>query len=267
MSGEMRTSLRRGLAVLLALGSEEAAAAGGLTVTQATVVTGREKSQISRTLKTLAELGLVDRDPSTLAYRLGWHLLALAAHAGDQRLLEAAGPLLARLVSDLGEGAHLSVLQGSEVLTVLSRPSAQAVQAVGWVGRTVPAYCTSSGRALLLDHDIEGLRSIWPQRRLGRAGPRSPRDIAELHERIVHARARGFTEVDEELEPGLVAVAAPVRDARGRIVAAVDVSAPKFRFEDRLVPTGKKVMAAAAALSHLVDWGSGRSRGLQRAGI
>ena len=232
-------------------------------MTQVTALTGREKSQISRTLKTLAELRLVDRDPSTLAYRLGWHLFALAAHAGDQRLLEAAGPVLTRLVGELGEGAHLSVLQGNEVLTVLSRPSSRAVQAVGWVGRTVPAYCTSSGRALLFDQDLESLRLLWPQRRFTRAGPRAPRNLDELHERIISARARGFAEVDEELEAGLVAVAAPVRDARGRIVAAVDVSAPKFRFGSKLVPAGQKVKAAADGLSRLVEWSGGPTRGTQ----
>ncbi|CAN5687148.1 IclR family transcriptional regulator [soil metagenome] len=246
------TSLRRGVDVLLALGSQEAAAAGGLTVTRVTAMTGREKSQISRTLKTLAELGLVDRDPSTLAYRLGWHLFALAARAGDQRLLETAAPLLARLENELGEGAHLSVLQGKDVLTVMSKPSARAVQAVGWVGRTVPAHCTSSGRALLLDHDLDDLRALWPQRRLPRAGPRSPRDVTQLHELIVRSRPRQFVRVDEELEPGLVAVAAPVRDGRGRITAAIDVSAPKFRLQEGLHAAGRRVKSTADELSRLV---------------
>jgi len=260
MPGTTGTSLRRGIAVLLALASDDARA-GGLGVTRIAALTGHEKSQISRTLKTLAELGLVDRDPSTLAYRLGWQLFALASHAGDQPLLAAASPLLDRLVSGLGEGAHLSVLQGTDVLTVLSKSSERAVRAVGWVGHTVPAYCTSSGRALLLDHSIEDLKVLWPGRRFDRAGPRSPSHLAELHERIEVARALGYSVADEELEQGLVGVAAPVRDLRGRIVAAIDVSAPKFRLADTVDHAARKVRVAADELSHIVDWNTARGEG------
>ena len=82
--------MRRGLEVLLSLGSDAAIAHGGLGVTRIAEMLGREKSQVSRTLKTLAEYGLVDRDPDTLAYRLGWRIYALASLAGEPRLLDEA---------------------------------------------------------------------------------------------------------------------------------------------------------------------------------
>src|ERR671914_1021127 len=154
------TNLRRELAILMVLGGEEAVEDGGLGVVRIADLIGREKSQVSRTLKTLAESGFVDRDQSTLHYRLGWRFFALAARAGEQRLLSAAPPLLERLVKDLGETAHLSVLQGAEVLTVLSKSPSHAVTAVGWSGRTVPVYCTSSGRALLFDYDQDALSEV-----------------------------------------------------------------------------------------------------------
>ena len=101
---------------------------------------GREKSQVSRTLRVLAEYGLVDRDPVTLGYRLGWRLLAMAGRSSNAALAAAVDPVLQRLVRELGERAHLSVLQGAEVLTVLSEAPDRAIQASGWIGRTVPAY-------------------------------------------------------------------------------------------------------------------------------
>ena len=169
-------NLRRELAILTVLGGEEAVEGGGLGVVRIAELIGREKSQVSRTLKTLAESGFVDRDGATLQYRLGWRFFALAARAGEQRLLSVAPALLERLVKNLGETAHLSVLQGTEVLTVLSKSPLHAVKADGWAGRTVPIYCTSSGRALLFDHDDEAIQSLLSdvefrelrQRRVGR---------------------------------------------------------------------------------------------------
>ena len=103
------TSLGRGLDILLALGSPEATENGGLGVVRIAERVGREKTQVSRALKTLASYGLVDRDPDTLDYRLGWRLFALAAQAGEQRLLEEARPVCEELVEEFRaqRGHHL----------------------------------------------------------------------------------------------------------------------------------------------------------------
>lgn len=244
--------MRRGVEVLLALGSEQAIAQGGLGVTRIAEQLGREKSQISRTLKILAEHGLVDRDPDTLAYRLGWRIFALANLAGERRLLDEGRPLLQRLVARLSERAHVSVLQGTDTLTIASESSAQSLQAVGWVGRMVPAYCTSVGQALLLDHSRAELGMVFEDVRFERLGPNTARNVAQLAARIEAARERGYALADEEMEPGLLAVAAPVRDAHGRIVAALNVSGPRFRLIDRVDVMGREVAAAAVELSKAI---------------
>ncbi len=210
----------------------------------------REKSQVSRVLKVLAECGFVERDPDTLKYSLSWELFALAARAGDQRLLTAAPALLSELVEQLGETAHLSVLRGPEVLTLLSEQPPHAIRAVGWSGRRVPAHCTASGRALLLDHDLAALEDVFGDEPLAAlAAPAAPQTLAELHKRILASRTLGWCRVDGEFEPGLVAAAAPVRGLRGRIVAAVNVSAPEFRFSGRLEEAGPAIKHAADRLS------------------
>lgn len=239
------TSLPRGLAVLEALASDEALS-GGLGVLRIAHLVRQDKSQVSRTLRTLAEHGFVDRDPETRAYRLGWALFALAARAGDLRLVSVAEPIVRDLAESLGERAHLTVLRGSEVLTVLSYGTPHAIEAAGWVGRTVPAHCTSAGYALLADADLSALLANVE---LARLGPNAPRTLAEVAERVAAARERGWAVADEDFEPGLVAVAAPVRDFGGRVSAALNVSAPKFRLGERLDEAGRAVALAAAELS------------------
>lgn len=237
------------MAIVLALGEKEANGGEALGVVQIAELVGREKSQVSRTLQTLAEYGMVERDATTRGYRLGWRLYALAARAGEPRLLAAARPAIARLVGALGERAHLSVLDGVQALALLSEGPSWAVQASGWVGRRVPAHCSSAGRALLLDHDRQELETLFAGVELERLGPASPTSVAEVAERIAEARELGYTAVDDELEAGLVAVAAPVRDFGGRIVAALDVSGPKFRFGAHLRSAGPEVAAVADDLS------------------
>lgn len=248
-AGDRETSIRRSLEVLLSLGSEPAIESGGLGVTRIADLLGREKSQVSRTLKTLATFGLVDRDPDTLAYRLGWRIYALASLAGDRRLLDLARPILKGLVNAFEERAFLSILQGSGTLTLLSESAPTSLQASGWVGRETPAYCTSVGQVLLLDEDRASLDRLFNGVTFQPLGPGTPRNLDDLVDRIALARTRGYALADEEMEAGLVAAAAPVRDPSGRIVAALNVSGPKFRLGTRLDDAGAALVAAAADLS------------------
>lgn len=241
MTAGAATGLRRGLAILLAFESGRE-----LGVTRVAELVGQDKAYVSRTLKVLADHGLVERDPETLAYRLGWRVFALAAVAGDERLAAVAPDRLRELVRTFEEAAYLSVLQGAGVLTVMSEPPPRSVQAVNWVGQIVPAGCTSAGYALLLDHGPEELDPFLDV---------APAD--RLLDRLADARARGFTLADEDFEAGLVGVAAPVRDFRGRIVAALNVSAPRFRFLDRVTEAGNAVRAVADDLSRSLGWQPG----------
>jgi IclR family transcriptional regulator, KDG regulon repressor len=243
------TGLRRGLRVLQALDTDEAHAAGGLGVLRIAELLGQDKSLVSRTLRTLDEHGFVDRDPATRAYRLGWALLGVAARAGDAQLVAAAEPAVASLARTLGERVHLSVRRGAEVLTVLTESSSRALEAAALVGTTVPAYCTSAGYALLVDEDLE---AVLAGVELAPRGPKTPRSVRQVAVRVEEARRRGYAVADGDFEAGLVAVAAPVRDARGRVVAAVNVSGPTFRLGDRVDEAGAAVDGAATRISALL---------------
>jgi IclR family KDG regulon transcriptional repressor len=248
------TSLGRGLAVLMALGSPEASAAGGLGVVALSTLLGRDKSQVSRTLKVLASTGLVERDPSDLTYHLGWRLYTLARQAGDRRLLLAARPVLRGLVEEFAESAHISTLVGVEVLTVASEDPSRSIMAAQHVGTLVPASCTSSGRALLIDYPKEDLRRLFRGVDMAAGGPGAPRSVDELVTRLAADRRRGFVLADEESEADHLAVAAPIRRFDCRVIAAVNVSAPKGRFLDRVTAAGAAVAEAALSLSTTVGY-------------
>lgn len=224
---------------------------GGLTVAGLGRVLGKDKSTVSRQLRPLVELGLVERTDDGL-HRLGWRLFTLAAQAGDQRLLLLAAPVMRRLADVTKERVHLSVLHGRDVLTMLSESSGQVIEAVGWVGRTAPVHCTSTGRVLLFDHSDDDVRRLLGPRSFTGPGPNAPEDVEDLLKRIRQAGARGFALVDGEFDAGLMGAAAPVRDFSGRIVAALNVSAPSYRLGTRLCWVGQQVAAAAAHLSYVV---------------
>ncbi|MEO5632281.1 IclR family transcriptional regulator [Gaiella sp.] len=226
-------ALIRGLEVLDTL-ADPGVARDGLGVVRLTELVGGDKSQLSRTLQALDERGYVDRDPVTLAYRLGWRVFGLAARAGDPRLLEAARPVLRELVREFNESVHLSVRQGDAVLTLLTESPVSTLHAPGRVGSLTPLAMTSAGRVLVCDLTSEELDTLGLQ---------------EARAAIADVTVRGFAIVREEFESGLVAAAAPIRGSSGAVVAAINVSAPLFRFEDRLEEAAARLVLAANELS------------------
>ncbi|MEO9173958.1 MAG: IclR family transcriptional regulator [Gaiellales bacterium] len=225
--------LARGLDVLVALALPEAATSGLGVVRLSELVDG-DKSQLSRSLATLAEHGFVERDPATLAYRLGWRVFALATSVSQDRLLALAPAALLGLVRVLGESAHLSVREGTHVLTLLSESPSSTLHAPGRAGGLAPIATTSAGRVLAIDLGDDELIALGLEQAL---------------DAIAQARVDGFAIVREEFEPGLVAAAVPIRDATGRVIAALNVSAPGFRFDDRLEDAARLLVEVAADLS------------------
>ncbi len=243
-----RTMAARVLATLEALSIGR----DGLSVVELARALGRDKSIVSRQLPPLVELGLVERDENG-RHRLGWRLFTLAAQAGDQRLLRLAPQVMRSLSDSTKERIHLSVLQGRDVLTILSESSRREIEAVGWVGRTSPVHSTSSGRALLFDHSDDEIRELLAGVPFPAPGSKAPAGVEELLRRLRQARQHGGALVNREFDEDLAAAAAPVRDFSGRIVAALNVSAPAYRLQGRLTSIGQQVAAGAARLSRAVS--------------
>jgi IclR family KDG regulon transcriptional repressor len=256
-TSETASSLRRALALIRALASDEAIAAGGLGVTRLAEITRADKSRVSRALQLLADEGFVERSGETRAYRLGWQMYAMAARSGDLRMLAIAPPHLERLTERFNERSYLSVRHGEALYTVLSRSPRRSIETAPWTGLPVPLHCGAAGRALLLGMSDEAIRTLLGPGPYPAFGPRAPRTFDDLVERLEAERERGWVLVDEEFEVGRVGVAAPVRDFRGETVAALNISAPKFRFDLEPRDAGAQLMQAAADLSRELGWDGG----------
>ena len=150
---------------------------------------------------------------------------------------------------------HLCVLQANQVLTVLTEAPLHAFRASGWVGRAFPAYCSSSGRVLLFDYTLEELARRFLHVTFVPYGPvQLVHNVNELYQQVLLARRAGYAAVCEEFEHELVGVSAPVRDFRGRVVAALNVSAPKFRLGQSIDATGRETLTVANQISYSLGW-------------
>jgi IclR family transcriptional regulator, KDG regulon repressor len=255
MEREPAVAVRRAVALLLTLGGDEALEDGGLGVKRLSELTGNEISRVSRTLEVLSQSRLVERDPASLAYRLGSRFFALAARAGQPQLRNAAARFVRLLRDEFEERAYLSVLDGREVLTIISESPAHTLQATGGVGRSHPyLYCTSAGRALLFGHSEAELTALLGDLEFRPLGPNGPTSFADFSARLALDRKKGWVYADEEFEPGLVGVAAPVFDFDGRVIAALNLSGPKFRAEKALAAAGPRLTEVATELSSLLGF-------------
>lgn len=243
-----RTTLGRRLEMAVCALDHEARTGRGLGVVAVSERIGREKTQVSRGLAILSEVGLVERLPDSAGFATGAGLLALAAGAGDARLVASAWPRLEALTIRFGERAELAVLDAGEVLTIESTASASTIQIAGWPGRRLPVHCTAAGQALLADAPAAEVARVLGTGRLPPGGPAAPRTAAEARRRLAAARRAGYAISDEELDAEVVSVAAPVRVA-GRTRAAIAMTGPGYRFRAGAAEAGRALAAAADAIA------------------
>lgn len=270
------SGLLRDVELLDWLGSSESVQNGGIGVTRLAQLTGRDKAVVSRALSTLAQAGFVDRDAATLNYRLGSRLFALAARSSESLLAQEARPLLRRITRSTRETSHLCVLRGGNVLTIASELSPHEFRTTGWEGVTTAAWRTPSGRVLISDWDRESLAAWYEEHGHDRPVVSPPssamlsasfsvlesppeskvivHDFSSLLDELGRIRSRGYATLDEELELGVVGASAPVFDLTGRIIAAVNVSAPKSRLGTALDALGSFVRKAADDLSRKLGY-------------
>jgi IclR family transcriptional regulator, acetate operon repressor len=226
------------------------AEAGELGVTELGRRLDVHKATASRLVSTLAERGLVERDPTSERYRLGFGLIRLAGAAiAGLDLVRTAHPILEDLAERTRETVNLGVLSRGDVVYVDQVAGTHSIVSVSWVGRGTPLHCTSNGKALLAWMDEEG-RDRLLATPLTRMTDATIVDPGVLRTQLQDVRTRGYAQTIEELEEGLNAVAAPVRGADGQVVAAVSVSGPAFRMRPVDLPrVGRLVIEAASSIS------------------
>lgn len=212
-------SFARGLEVLRSFGAE----APSQTLSECAERVGLTRAGARRILLTLQTLGYVEQDGRQ--FRLTPRVLELGfAYLSAQPWWHLAQPVMEELTRDLRESSSAAVLDGDDIVYVLRVPAHRIMSINLGVGTRLPAYCTSMGRVLLaaLPED-ERARRVGAMTLTART-PRTVTDRDALLDVLARVRRQGWALIDQELELGLLSLAAPIRDRSGRVVAAVNVS-------------------------------------------
>jgi IclR family transcriptional regulator, acetate operon repressor len=216
-----------------------------VTFTALVAATGLAKSTTSRLLLALERGGLVARDgrgrfrPGEMFVRYAWRG---GAEAG---LVGIAQPFMDRLGDATGETVNLGVASQGMVEQIAQVDSTYVIGATNWLGRPVPLHCAALGKVLLAHGAAE-----LPTGRLAPSTAKTITSRAALEANLADVRLRGYAVTDSELEPGLVAVAAPVHRDGGVVVAALSVSGPSTRLTHaRIAEVAALCVAEASGLS------------------
>lgn len=235
-------SVDRALSVL-----EILAKRGVAGVTEIAGELGVHKSTASRLVAVLEHRGFVEQLTDRGKYRLGFGIARLAGALTVQRdLAHESRRACEALATDVGETVNVAILDDDRVVNISEVRGGSAVAVQNWVGHSTPAHATSSGKVLLAHTPDLDLEQRLGQR-LERYTERTVTDVRLLARELDVARERGWAATQEEYEVGLNALAAPVRDHTGRVVAALSVSGPSYRLSPDAFPDVAVRLTSAAA--------------------
>lgn len=218
-----------------------------LSFTHLQETSGLAKSTASRMLSALERSGLLERDAdgSYVAGQLFW--LYAARHDPWEELVRLARPTMERIGEDTLETVHLSVVRGDRVAQVAQVDSQFLLGTRDWTAVDVPAHTSALGKVFY------GWETLpIPGEPLPRLTDATLTDPAALRRDVREARRRGWALTRDELEVGLAGVAVPVLGPRGQVVAALGISGPTQRLEDRLDELGHQLSDHAVKLTRLL---------------
>ena len=228
MSGDpnFMTSLARGLAVIQGFSQQKRT----LTIAQLSHRTGIPRAAVRRCLYTLSRLGLAGSEDSK-TFSLRPKILGLGhAYLSSSTLATSAQPLLDHVSTVLDESSSIALLDGDDILYVARSSTTRRIMSVDLsLGTHLPAYCTSMGRVMLAHLPSDALDAYLGRAKLVAHTPRTVTTVDRLRKVLASVEVEGHAIVDQELELGLRSIAVPVRDLRGRVVAAMNISTQATR--------------------------------------
>lgn len=216
---------------------------------------GVHKSTAFRLIAALERRGLVEQNMDRGKYRLGVGILRLAgATTARLDVVQEARPLARALATETGETVNIAVLSEGAALYLDQITGGSSLQPHNWVGQRIPLHATANGKVLL-----SGLTTGQITTEVGqRFRAYTPTTITSLKKLLVdidHVRDHGYALVVDELEIGLTAVAAPLRNAHGDVIASLSVSGPTFRFDEGKVKQAiHQVAEVADEVSERLGW-------------
>jgi IclR family transcriptional regulator, pca regulon regulatory protein len=222
--GEYVQSLERGLDVIRAFGFHRKT----LTITDVAQATGLTRATARRFLLTLVRMGYVRNDGRD--YSLRPRVLELGyAYLSGFTLPEAAEPFMNDLVLKVQESTSIAVRDGSEIVYVAHAAPRRVMTINVPVGGRDPLYCTALGRVLLAAQSDEEIDSYLATVEFRAYTKATVTDPGQLRQALAQVRQDGYSLIEDELEDGLVALAVPLTDAAGSVIAAMNVCAYSLR--------------------------------------
>jgi DNA-binding IclR family transcriptional regulator len=243
-------SVDRAVAILEILARD-----GEAGVTQVARELGVHKSTASRLLAALDRRELVSQDTARGRFRLGVGLVRLAGAASRQLdLVQESRRVCRALATEVGETVNIAILSSRDALYLDQVAGPAALSPHNWAGQRIPLHATSDGKVLLAYLPAAEIAEhlTAPLRRFTEHTITAP---AEFGRGLAEVRRRGYATTVAELEEGLTAVAAPVRNAEGTVIASVSASGPSFRIPaERIGAVADSVRRAGAEISHRLGW-------------
>jgi len=221
---EVMGGLAKGLEVLRAFSRDKP----HMTLSEVAARAGLPPATARRCLNTFEELGYVTR--SGRRFLLRPKVLEIgAAYLESMDIESLTRTHLEQMASETGDSAALSVLDGTDVVYVARASARTLVRLEAHVGSRFPAYATSMGRILLAGLGIERLHWYLSNATIKALTEKTVTDPSKLIRLISDARRAGYSVVEEELAFGVIAIAVPVFDSAGRVVAALNSSSHSRR--------------------------------------
>jgi len=238
-------SVNRAISILQVL-----ARRGPTTVTEIATELNVHKSTIFRLLSTLDDRGLVDQNGTRGRYQLGYGVVQLAAGATRKLDLSVISRRACEaLAEEVGETVDIAINDDNAVLSIDQVIGAAGMATVNWVGRRTPLHATSAGKVFLAHMSPTDRADSLPST-LERFTEHTITSRRKLEEQLQTVLEQGYGFTLEEYEVGLAAVAAPIRDLEGHVVATVSLSGPNFRINHDTIPgVAEHVKAAALDIS------------------
>lgn len=246
-------SLARGLAVLSSFSEETPT----LSLTSISRRLNLNKTTTLRILSTLESLGYLARDPQTKLYRPSLEVFRLGfVVLNSLEVRQVAVPHLRKLVDDVQETVNLAVLDGNEVVYIERVGSKHMVNIYRSVGSRLPVYCTSTGKTILAFLPPDKVSEVLAKITWTRFTENTITTPDELRENMSIAKQRGFADSNGELIPDLLAVAAPVYQSDGQVIAAVNISVPAHRvsYQELVDKLGPQVVEAGQQISAMLGY-------------
>ncbi len=227
------------------------------------------RTTVFRIMQTLEAMGFICKEQDERHFRLGPAMLGRGfAYIASLDFVEVAQPVLARLRDQTGMSVHMAVRDGQDIVYVSRYAAQTTVRSSVTIGTRFPAHATIMGRMLLSDMDLAELRSLFPHEPLQKYSDRTPCTVAELADLLSVDRERGYAVTQSFFERGVASVAAPVRDAGGDIVAAINVTSVDAYVDPANMegPVKDAVLAASGEITRWISSGDAMRSRVSRAG-